>query len=184
MIRPADIIVVAGTDTLSRLIMDCEARETGQPAHVSHMAAIIGVDPIVGPIAMQAIAQGVHTDPLALVLDDVSAAWCISDKFLTDTQRLFIVKAMMTFSCEQYAYPDLLLQLLDAEFHTDWWTEELGAAVLKHTTICSYWPIWSYRTNLPLGNDAWGATPSDSFTPENAYLAGLDANRYEMTKLI
>lgn len=180
--KPADLIVVAGTDTISKWIMDCEARETGQPAHVSHTIGVLGTDPIVGTIVMQAIAPGVHTDPLALALQGVSAAWLISDKTLTDAQRKAIVTTMMSYSCEHYAYPDILLQLLDAEFKTDWWTDELGSAVMKHCTICSYWTVMSYQANLPK-NRGWGLKPSKDVTPEDIYLAG-QSPRYEVAKLI
>lgn len=197
--KPADIIVVCGTDTLSKLIMDAEARETGQPAHVSHTIGVIGVDDDTESVlCMQAVAAGVQTGTLHRMLDGVAAAWSISDKTLTLAQREWIRDVMLTYSCEPYAYPDLVLQLADALTGTDWWTQELGALVMKWTTICSFWTCASYASFAAGGKQllppadllpitwGWGPEPAPglSNSPERLYLAGLDASRYEMVKLV
>lgn len=179
--RLADLVVVRGSDWLSNAIIKAESAQCGHLAEVSHTIAMVSVN---DSLAMEAISKGVTTDYLGTALKGCAAAYCITDTSLSDRQRMDIQAAMLPFSAQRYGYPDLVLQLMDSEFHTTFWTDEIAGIVMAHTTICSFWPVKAYEVVLS-ANRGWGTKDTQSITPQDIFdAAKAQPERYALEKLI
>ena len=155
-ILAGDILAVRGTSWLSRGIL----KATGNT--VSHVGIITATSPIIE--VTEALIR-VKTNPIDVSIadDDIEWAAVLQDKTLTDSERITIVEAALQFSSDSYNYGAILLQLLNSNFNTTWFTDHLSFG-MNGRPICSYVAAESYsKTGRNFGVEDRTTTPADIY---------------------
>jgi hypothetical protein len=157
-VKAGDIVAVRGKGWLSRGIL------MATHGQVSHVGMLISAEPV---IVIEALSR-VRTRPLAETLHEVEAAWILSDRSLTEAQRITLIERACLFSADGYGYAEIVKQALDAAFKTTWFTDNLSRRLDQHP-ICSYLVAKAYAS---IGLN-FGAKRAESITPADIYRFAL-----------
>jgi len=151
--KPGDILGIRGEGWFS----DAIDHLTGD-AGWSHVGLILCVEDPPGPVVIEALNR-VETRPLSVSIAAARHAWAVTDNAITDDQRRAMLFKALSMTAEPYNYGAIMLQLLDAESRSRWFTEHFTQTKMP---ICSMLDALAEEAA-----DVRPPVPADSITPND-----------------